>query len=237
MNVIFLQNKAVAASIKLNKSLFKSRYQPIININNGREVGYEVLSTIEKCDDVEKYFSEMSDSDVIDLVKSQVNQINHICRVDVSSKRKRFFVNIRATSIYDRSFIEWLCKNSQCKLALEVDYQDLSAQSISTFEPRNLELLRYHGHQIWLDDFNCNFGESSSLHVSSNYWDGIKIDKKVLWTFCHDHKGLKRGVDRCRGLSDYVLIEGVETAQHLNACEKVKIDYCQGFHWKNKQFL
>ncbi|WP_265436393.1 EAL domain-containing protein, partial [Aeromonas media] len=215
----------------------KSRYQPIININNGREVGYEVLSTIEKCDDVEKYFSEMSDSDVINLVKNQINQINHICRVNFSSMRKRFFVNVRATSISDRSFIEWLCNNSQCKLALEVDYQDLSAQSIATFDPHNLELLRHHGHQIWLDDFNCNFGESSSLLVYSNYWDGIKIDKKVLWKFCHDTKGLKYGVDRCRCLSDFVLIEGVETAQHLRACEKVRIDYCQGFHWKNKQFV
>lgn len=124
--MLFLKNKAAIASVRSNKSLFKSRYQPIININNGREVGYEVLSTIEKCDDVEKYFSEMSDSDVINLVKNQINQINHICRVNFSSMRKRFFVNVRATSISDRSFIEWLCNNSQCKLALEVDYQDLS---------------------------------------------------------------------------------------------------------------
>lgn len=208
--------------------------QPIMSLKESVEVGYEILSRVEFVDDVQSYFAAMKDADVAALVAKQISQINAVGCSGRIPLRKRFFINIRPNLLNDDGFISRICTESLFPLALEVDYQDLKTQSEQYFNYDFLEVLRKHGHQIWLDDYTCDFNSHSCFDVLSNPWDGIKIDKTVLWHSCYDYDELREIVERCRELCEVVLIEGVESEQHVSACRNAKVDLGQGFYWQDR---
>ncbi|WP_164489438.1 EAL domain-containing protein [Shewanella algae] len=214
--------------------VIRSWLQPIMNFRDSIEIGYELLSKVEYVDDVAKFFSGVSDADIAELVKEQIYQMNRVCESGRIPMRKRLFVNIRTSTIADSNFVQWLCSQSRLPLALEIDYLDLLNQPDLRFNTDNLNFLRKHGHQIWLDDYTCDFNNHSCFDVLSNPWDGIKIDKTVLWHSCYDYDELREIVERCKELCEVVLIEGVESEQHVSACRNAKVDLGQGFYWQDR---
>ncbi|MBS9722040.1 EAL domain-containing protein [Tianweitania sp. BSSL-BM11] len=90
--------------------------------------------------------------------------------------------------------------------------------------------LKRLGVRIWLDDFGTGFAGLSWLRLID--FDTVKIDR----SFLHDShtsrgKAMLRdivGLVRNRGHS--VLIEGVETDEHVAVVQELAIDKVQGFH-------
>ncbi|MGX5835976.1 EAL domain-containing protein [Aeromonas piscicola] len=218
------------------RGVFKTRIQPIKCLKSGVFFGGEILSRLDGVADVELFFSCMQDETMADLVKMQVHMLNDAkFYANGEYFQSRYFINIRAELLCDFDFILWICNNSYVPLSLEVDFQELISNKANYFNKHSIQLLKDNGHNLWLDDFTCNFNQRSVELLSVIDWDGIKIDKSILWKLCFDESSLKHIVSCCRMFTDCVLMEGIETDHHLKICERAGLDYGQGFHWSDLQ--
>ncbi|ATM01003.1 hypothetical protein CK910_22865 [Aeromonas sp. CA23] len=213
--------------------VMRSRLQPIMCLKNSEQIGYELLSKVDGVDNTELYFTSLSKQDIAVLVMKQVLMMNQV-NLSREVVRGRCFINVRIESLADSNLIMWICRNCKIPLSLEVDYQYLILNSDVTNYTANLALLRSFGHQIWLDDFLCDFSQRSRETLSVVDWDGIKVDRSILWDLCYNEMELHHIVNCCRGFTDCVLIEGVETDHHVKVCQYAGVDYAQGFHWLDR---
>lgn len=90
--------------------------------------------------------------------------------------------------------------------------------------------LKTLGIKIWLDDFGTGFAGLSWLRLIDFHI--VKIDR----SFLHD-SGNPRGrsmlqdiITLIRNRGPKILVEGVETEQHLQLLRELKIDFVQGYH-------
>ena len=90
--------------------------------------------------------------------------------------------------------------------------------------------LKRLGVRIWLDDFGTGFAGLSWLRLID--FDTVKIDRSFLHD-CDTTRGkamLRDIVGLVRNRGHSVLIEGVETAEHIAVVQELEIDKVQGFH-------
>lgn len=93
-----------------------------------------------------------------------------------------------------------------------------------------VEELRGLGISIWLDDFGTGFAGLSWLRVID--FDTVKIDKSFLndATSPRGKAMLRDMVSLLRNHVDDVLVEGVETEEHMTLMRELWIDQVQGYH-------
>ncbi|GHD22214.1 putative bifunctional diguanylate cyclase/phosphodiesterase [Tianweitania populi] len=90
--------------------------------------------------------------------------------------------------------------------------------------------LKRLGIRIWLDDFGTGFAGLSWLRLID--FDTVKIDRSFLHD-CDTTRGkamLRDIVGLVRNRGHSVLIEGVETDEHVALVRELEIDKVQGFH-------
>lgn len=95
---------------------------------------------------------------------------------------------------------------------------------------RSLEDLKRLGVRIWLDDFGTGFAGLSCLRQID--FDIVKIDRSFLHA-----RQTPRGaallwdiVGLVRNAGHATIVEGVETAQHLDGLDRNGVDLVQGYH-------
>ena len=120
---------------------------------------------------------------------------------------------------------------------VEVTEQDLAVGPDKLQE--QLEQIRKNGYGLWLDDFGSGY---SALNVFSRFdFDMIKCDLELL-KHLDDHGGinrliLKELVDVARQIGVHVLIEGLETEEHLAFVREVGCELAQGFYYHKPEPL
>lgn len=99
-----------------------------------------------------------------------------------------------------------------------------------------------HGVELSLDDYGT--GYSNITYLSSMPFAIIKVDKSILWAADKNEKAnitLENIFDMARDLKMKVVVEGVETEEHVKKLLKVKCDYFQGYYFskpvKGSEFL
>lgn len=205
-------------------SCLATRLQPIVDLRGDIPVGFEMLSQLAWFADIEAYFANLGDEQLLALIRSQIRQANGYGE----GRPWRFFVNIRSTLLQDVHFVDWLCRHAKVPLALELDPTELQ-EVVAEPRPDLLTRLRRAGHQLWLDDFDECTAPPGLLSWLD--WDGIKIDKAVLWRQRRPGTGLSRLVERCQRYSPRILVEGVESTHQLQQCRLSGLDLGQGFYW------
>ena len=100
-----------------------------------------------------------------------------------------------------------------------------------------LRELRRCGFLFSLDDYGI--GYSNVRSIFSLDFDVIKIDKSILWEVQSENEKetnngqiiLENSVRMLREMKLKILVEGVETADHLELLEQLQVDYLQGFYF------
>jgi diguanylate cyclase (GGDEF)-like protein len=90
--------------------------------------------------------------------------------------------------------------------------------------------LKALGIKIWLDDFGTGFAGLSWLRLID--FDCVKIDKSFLHD-CETSKGsvmLADIVRLARNTKAKILVEGIETVEHLALVRRLQVDFGQGYH-------
>lgn len=137
--------------------------------------------------------------------------------------------------IYDKCQMEG-CVDKELFI-VEVTEQDLAVGTDMLQE--QLEQIRKSGYGLWLDDFGSGY---SALNVFSRFdFDMIKCDLELL-KHLDDHGGinrliLKELVDVARQIGVHVLIEGLETEDHLSFVREIGCEMAQGFYYHEPEPL
>lgn len=208
------------------------RLQPIHNFNKNIFSGYEVLSRVHSHNkSAESFFRELSAPRLLTLIKDQVTRAN------LSSICGRYYININLECL-NSDLVKWFAANCKKKLALEIDYHDICQVDFDSLQlerlNKNILLLKRLGHEVWLDDFDGIFSQKARCILDIIKWDGIKLDKSVLWMLASQNQSALRNiVNLCSNITKKVLIEGVESLYQYNISKMSGACFGQGFYWSD----
>lgn len=94
-----------------------------------------------------------------------------------------------------------------------------------------IEKLRAKGVRLALDDLGA-FATHASI-FASGYLDYLKLDKSILHLECSDRRlrNLVSGLHMfCRAVGAELIVEGVETQNHMNFVTEMGVDWAQGYY-------
>lgn len=113
---------------------------------------------------------------------------------------------------------------------LEITETDVIAQKISILN--NMNRMRELGFEFSLDDFGT--GESNLGYIIDMPVSIIKFDREITQKAMVDDKALivvKNVIKMVHELHIKVVVEGVETKDDVAVCEKMGVDYVQGYYF------
>ncbi len=97
---------------------------------------------------------------------------------------------------------------------------------------RNVDTFISNGVKFALDDYGT--GYSNLSYVYALPFECVKIDKSILWSSLDNPKAyatLKNTFYMLQQLGTEVVMEGVETIQHIEKLLELKCDYFQGYYF------
>ena len=92
--------------------------------------------------------------------------------------------------------------------------------------------LKDGGFTFAMDDYGTGYSNMQSIF--SLDFDLVKIDKGILWSAEKNSIGraiLDNSVRMIREMNRKILVEGVETEEHIKLLAKLSVDYLQGFYF------
>lgn len=208
--------------ISLKRGDFRSRLEPIVCLQRGKIIGYEVLS---RCltDDThpEKIFNQLSADDHIELVSRQLEKYQKWTEQHPEQyKNKRLYININDKLFEEpelSSYFLPFCRNYGISIELE------KHDTLNKYEIAIIEQFKSMGIQVWLDDYN-----GYDINKTMGLWDGIKVDKNYFWQqYIKNHCPL----GKIKKILPKVIIEGIEHLEHHQTAKRSGASYGQGFLW------
>ncbi len=94
----------------------------------------------------------------------------------------------------------------------------------------NMEMLKKEGISFAMDDFGTGFANMNSIIEFP--FDIIKIDKSMLWLAMESEKSmciLRYMIDMLKAMNLKIIVEGIETTEHIKLLEKLGCNYFQGY--------
>ncbi len=220
---------------------FIALYQPKVELDGGRLVGFEALVRGVQPDGTLTLPAEFID---LAVELGLLDQITALVRDDVLQALPRLrahfgeavtvSLNIAARQASDVAFMDDLTRDitpDQARgLMLELTEDALVAAE--PFQHRVLPLLRARGLRVSIDDFGT--GYSSLAMLSDEIADEVKIDRAFI---CEVHQrprsqSILRAIESlCGALGIAVVAEGVETAEELAYLRRHTHIRCAQGYW------
>jgi EAL domain-containing protein (putative c-di-GMP-specific phosphodiesterase class I) len=214
-------------------------YQPIVDLNTGRVVGFEVLSRILAADGTAGSAAALME----ELEREPEAQYALIYRlldsirreiVPVFGRRPDFYVSINipppvlgtgriAPMLSELGFERWLTR-----LVVELTER----QALTDLGRSSIDAARLLGIAVALDDFGT--GHSGLSQFVGLDLDILKIDRSLLLPILENRTAARmlRGiVGLAAALRLRTVAEGVETWEEAFFLRAAGVDYGQGFYW------
>ncbi|HHA1672688.1 TPA: EAL domain-containing protein [Enterobacter roggenkampii] len=214
--------------IKILHNDFYFVLEPIFNAHSKTVEGYEILS--RPCSgriDSEIFFSTLPVDIIENLFLEQISFFIKQCFIDSSLKRN-IFINIHHESLLKKDVYESIISFSKF-ISINLEIQHYSATNDELY----LNIIPFFSGypvKIWIDDVTSVTKYTPELLNSA----GIKIDKTTFWE-CYNKK---ISLDALKKFSaDSVIIEGVESEDHIRYIRKFDISLAQGYYWPQISFL
>ncbi|KPF43145.1 putative bifunctional diguanylate cyclase/phosphodiesterase [Rhizobium sp. G187] len=232
------ENENIAATLRIaiRSDLIHMVYQPIFDMRTNRLEGVESLMRMKMADG-----TPLSPSQFIPVAErtGAIVELGHwairrVCEeVLVPGHASLVSVNVSATQLMSRGFalsVSTILEEtgvSGTQLAFEItEGIDMEGQSDVIRCITDLQAL---GIRIWLDDFGTGFAGLSWLRLFP--FDTVKIDRSFLQdTRRPAGRAMLEDIIRLirnRGLK--ILIEGVESADHVELMRELGIEFGQGY--------
>ncbi len=231
------ENIASLLRMAVKKDLVKLVYQPIQNLRTGKLEAVEALMRLQMIDG-----TPISPGQFIPIAERTGSilelglwAIRRVCtemlapgHIPLSS------VNVSAIQLKSRGFalaVSTILEETGVKgerLAFEItEGIDMEGQSDVIRCIKDLEAL---GIRIWLDDFGTGFAGLSWLRLFP--FDTVKIDRSFLQDTDQPHgRSMLEDIIRLvRNRGHKILIEGLETPDHVALMHELGIEHGQGFY-------
>ena len=220
--------------IDLNNGSYAFAHQPIIRSLEGTVLSHEILL---------REFNGLSVGDFLDqpgmfcthleeLVRCKAQMVKHLMLEEALSI---VFINFTPNQIAHPKFLDSLKQFyalgiNPSDVAVEVTEQNYANDPPMFYE--SLNLARQLGHPIVVDDFGS--GVSNFKHVKRLRPNIVKIDRGVLCGALennYNYNFLMHLVHFLKQIGTNVVIEGVETEEHLDIALKSGCDFMQGYYF------
>lgn len=92
--------------------------------------------------------------------------------------------------------------------------------------------LKISGFHLSMDDYGTGYSNMEGMFELE--FDIVKIDKSILWNADKSERGRSLLVNSIRMIKDLgceVLVEGIETKEHVELLQQYDVDYMQGFYF------
>ena len=95
-----------------------------------------------------------------------------------------------------------------------------------------VKTLKSKGFCFSMDDYGTGYSNINSIF--SIDFDVVKVDKSILWGAEKSELGyiiLENSVRMIRQMKRKILVEGVETKEHIELLKSLSVDYLQGYYF------
>lgn len=227
-----------SARSALESGDFEIHYQPVVDLETGTPLMYEVLSRFgggkyaRSPADFFRFTEEVGIAHDLDLVCCR----RAIATLTSTQKQARLSVNLAAQSLADPGFVEKLfalldtAKHVADRLYFDIKESAITADTVLIKQV--IQELRRRRHKVCIDDFAA---AASALHyLRSLEIDFVKIDSKYLRESLETKNGgffLKAIAGLCGDLGIVVIASMVEDRATAVQIQQCGICYGQGYYW------
>ena len=215
--------------------------EPLVHARRGGVAGYEVLTRIHARDgDLQSIGPYMAAAErayaiaEIDLgiVAETLPRLARHCRG--ASTPPMFTINLSAYSLQGDRFIErlrqLLTAHRMPRGSLCFEITETAAVNHLDNLQRAAQMIRAEGAQLIVDDFGSGFSSLGALMALRP--GGLKIDRALVQQVVPDpiqRRVVRSLVQLAHSLGAFVVLEGVETVEHLRVAQELEADYLQGY--------
>lgn len=213
----------------IRTSEFKMKLEPIINIPTGEVLAFEVLS---RAKDVtlnnELFFKFLTTDELLQLLQRQMERFQKLHEQD-ENYFSSMFVNVPVEFIYDEKIIYELYPFfHKFKINFEVECNSGIFFRDRILWERSSKLLS-KGINVWLDDVSEDEFTSAEELINNKVIYGVKLDKYSFWDSYENNANLYGIIG---GIRDKMIVEGIETIDHLVYAKNQSVIFGQGYLWK-----
>lgn len=208
--------------IHLNGFPFTFKLEPIINIFSQKVMGFEILSKPQnKMINTEAFFLSQPDKILETVFYEQLSFFTKKCNAETEHVND-LFINLPLCLLLREEFLQTLHEYQLItNLNLEIQYDPVTiTPEVMSF----LKTLSLEGVRIWIDDVDVRgmsiFNDPASL--------GLKIDKNTFWAMYKSQDKLPV-FTHCS--ENRLIVEGVETADHIHYLKDNGVFLGQGYYW------
>lgn len=224
----------------LEASSFCMHFQPVVNLNTGKHIGYEALIRWPEMADgfmPDEFIPVAEKNNDIHAIGEWVidKAIGQIALWQKAGNTEQFIaINISPIQLQSNKVTQYIIERAEYyqvkpeNIVLEVTETALFEQQLAI--KRSIETLSSYGFKISLDDFGV--GYSSISHLINYPINIVKLDKSLFKMDESEEKRLaifEALANMLKRLNMVVVAEGIETEEHLQLCKSLHIDYGQGF--------
>ena len=250
-----LRRKEIESAIQraVERHSFEVYYQPTFRAGNLLLYGAEALVRLddEKLGRImpDEFIPVAEQIGLIDEVDDDV--LRAVCKFIAGGEPKRcgvesINVNLSVVQCTRRGFVERLIRIVDAGGAKhsQVNFEITESIDSSDYEVMYsvVKQLKSAGFRVYMDDYGTGYSNVHSLFAMD--FDVVKIDKSILWGAMKSDLGmiiLENNVRMLKQMGREILVEGVETGEHVALLKKLGVNYLQGFHFSKpvpeKEFI
>ncbi len=222
----------------IEEKRIRSVFQPIVSLRDGDILGFEALSRItgdSAIENIEVLFEQA-------VLQGRIWELEKLCRAKslsmlfaARSYKKKLFLNVNPLVMHDAKFRQGFTKEhldtyhvSSEQVIIEIT-ENSSVKESEAFQA-TVAHYKEQGYEIALDDVgSCYSGLNLICDIKPHF---IKLDRKLVQNLHND--GMKRALIKSLvGLTDslgmFLIAEGIEAEEELDALIEVGVHYGQGF--------
>ncbi|MBU1317238.1 MAG: GGDEF domain-containing protein [Alphaproteobacteria bacterium] len=231
------ENIAALLKIAIAQDLVSMVYQPVLDLSGGETAAVEALMRLRMLDG-----TPISPSTFIPVAERtgaiiELGQwaIRRVCEdILVKDPAPVVSVNVSPLQLQMPGFAAWvaltLSEFGICGDRLAFEITEGQEMEIHSSLLRCITDLKALGIKIWLDDFGTGFAGLSWLRLID--FDCVKIDKSFLHGFTTSKGSVMLAdiVRLARNIGARILVEGIETEEHLALMRRLQVDLGQGYY-------
>ena len=225
----------------LAEGRFEVYYQPTYTINDRKLHGAEAL--IRMHDDEmgmifpDEFIPIAEETGIIDAIDDFV--LLEVCKLVKNEKLEDtsmdcININLSMLQCMKPDFVEHISgiveESGVSKNFINFEITESIAADSYNILSRVVSQLRDEGFRVSMDDYGTGYSNMKALF--SMDLDVVKIDKSILWEAEKSELGgiiLRNSIQMIHQMNREILVEGVETEDHIKLLEPLKIHYLQGY--------
>lgn len=227
----------------IDNKRFKVHYQPILDSATGKIHSAEALARLVD-DDIgyispEEFIRVAEHNGTIITIGEII--FEEVCRFirqcDIESLGMEFIeVNLSAVQCMQHDLAEYILDTvSNYGIdGSQINFEVTESVAVQNEEVllRSMNKMREYGVTFSMDDFGT--GYSNLQKIFSMGYDIVKIDKSILWASDEDFSArvlLESTIQMIKDMDRRIVVEGVETKEHLDILTDLGVDFLQGFYF------